>query len=83
MSLFEVGIVSLYYEDESGRMIFGFFTEDIDQFFGLWVVWDLFTLRYEAQPFASYFHREWCAWQFAQEACEFFDPSLAKVEEDR
>jgi len=35
MSLFEAGIMSLYYGDESGWMIFGVFREAIDQFFGL------------------------------------------------
>jgi len=35
MSLFEAGIMSLYYGNETGRMIFGIFREAIDQFFGL------------------------------------------------
>ena len=34
MSLFEAGIMSLYYGDESVRVIFGVFGEAIDQFFG-------------------------------------------------
>jgi len=35
MSLFEAGIMSLYYGDESGRVIFRVFREAINQFFGL------------------------------------------------
>ena len=42
-----------------------------------------FFLRFEAQPYACDLHREWCARQFAQEAGEFFNPSLAEVEEGR
>jgi len=40
-------------------------------------------MRFKAQPYASHLRREWCTRQFAQEAGEFFNPSLAKVEEGR
>jgi len=35
MSLLEAGIMSLYYGNETGRMIFGVFKEAIDQILGL------------------------------------------------
>jgi len=81
MSLFEAGIMSLYHGNETGRMIFGVFGEAINQSLGLWVVGNLFSLRFEAKPYACHFHREWCARQVAQEAGEFFNLSLAELEE--
>jgi len=40
-------------------------------------------MRIKAQPYACHLHREWCAGQFAQEAGEFLNLSLAEVEEGR
>ena len=63
MSLFEAGIVSFYYWDETGRMIFGVFGEAIDKF-DVRVVGNHFALEVEAQPFAGHFRHEWCPYQF-------------------
>ena len=58
MSLFEAGIVSFYYWDETDRMIFGVFGEAIDKF-GVEVVGNHFTLKIETQPFTGRFRCEW------------------------